>query len=204
MILYGFPANGSLAYSPDNKIVAASAGNIFRYWSTSSGRELKFKPGSSRRENLCYAIYRQDGQFLFASSALGVVFSDQNLQHFCQVQQNKQALSEYILPDGSIIAQSLPNQSMEVWDADHMDREHPTPVQAPGDVLDVTISTDGTLLATASDSGTIEIYELDTMTRLKTLDLKTGSIRAILFSSDGRYLIAGCADGTLRFFGLYP
>jgi WD40 repeat protein len=77
-------------------------------------------------------------------------------------------------------------------------------MQAPGDVLDVTVSTDGTLLATASDSGTIEIYDVGTMTRLKTLGLKTGSIHAILFSTDGRYLIAGCADGTLRFFGLYP
>lgn len=204
MILYGFPADGSLAYSPDNKIVVASAGNIFRYWSTSSGRELQVKPGSSRRENLCYAIYRQDGRFLFASSDIGVIFSDQNLQHFCQVQQNKQALSEYRIPDGSIIAQSLPDQSLEVWDVDHMDREPQTPIQAPGDVLDVTVSADGTLLATASDSGTIEIYELDTMTRLKTLNLKTGPIHAILFSTDGRYLIAGCGDGTLRFFGLYP
>lgn len=204
MVLYGFPANGSLAYSPDNQIVAAYAGNIFRYWSTSSGRELQVKPGSSRRENLCYAIYRQDGQFLFASSDMGVIFSDQNLQHFCKVQQNRQALSEYMMPDGSIIAQSLPNQSMEVWDVDHVDRNPQTPTQALGDVLDVTISTDGTLLATASDSGTIEIYTLDTMTRLKSLELNTGAVHAILFSTDGRYLIAGCADGTLRFFGLYP
>ena len=204
MVLYGFPANGSLAYSPDNNIIAAYAGNILRYWSASSGRELQVKAGSLRRENLCYTIYRQDGRFLVASSDIGVIFSDQNLQHFCKVQQNDRTLSEDLMPDGSIIALSLQNQFIEVWDAAHMDRKPHAEVQAPGDVLDVTISTDGTLLAAASAGGTIEIYELDTMTRVKTLVLNTGPVHQILFSTDGRYLIAGLADGTLRFFGLHP
>jgi WD40 repeat protein len=68
----------------------------------------------------------------------------------------------------------------------------------------VAISADGKLLATASASGAIEIYNLEPWKHLKTLQLQTGPVHQVLFSNDGKYLIAGFADGTLRFFGIYP
>jgi len=42
------------------------------------------------------------------------------------------------------------------------------------------------------------------MQLIKIIDLKTGPVFQVLFSNDGRYLISGSSDGTLRFFGLYP
>jgi WD40 repeat protein len=59
-------------------------------------------------------------------------------------------------------------------------------------------------LAAASGGGAIEIYNLRTGALIKTLETRTGAVYQVLFSNDGKYLIAGLADGTIRFFGLQP
>ena len=183
-------------------MLTAFAGNVFSYWSTSSGRELK--ESLPKYAGRCYTIYRRDGSFIVAGSENGVIYSEENLNYFCQVGRNARTTSEMFLSDGSIIALSLQNQSIEVWNV-HKDNPDPTvKIKTPGDVLDVTISADGKILAAASASGSIELYHLETMKHIKTLDLETGPVYQVLFSNDGKYLIAGFADGTLRFFGLYP
>ena len=213
--LYNFPitasvndmVNGSISYSPDNNMLTAFAGGDFKYWSTSSGLELK--ESLPKREDKCYAIYRQgkDGKpdiFIVAGSENGVIYSDTNLKYFCQAPRNPRTISEKFLPDGSIIALSLQNQLIEVWNANNTEQKIETEIKTPGDVLDVTISNNGKLLATASVGGAIEIYNLETMELIKILDLRTAPINQVLFSNDGKYIISGSSDGTLRFFGLYP
>ena len=199
---YDIPVFGSVAYSPDNLLFAVSDGVTFHYWSTASGRELK--PHRRSRQGVCNTFYRRDDSLVVAGSVYGVMYSDANLQHFCSVRRNPRGTSEDNLPDGSIIALSLQNQLIEVWDVHKDTADHQIKVQTPGDVLDVAISADGKLLALASRSGTIEIYNLETLKYLKTLNLRTGPVHHVAFSHDGKYLVAGFADGTLRFFGLHP
>jgi WD40 repeat protein len=201
-VLYDVPPRGSVNFSPDGKVITAFTNSVFHYWSTSSGAELK--ESSIKRERECQAVYRRDGTFLFASSNLGIVYSDANLTPFCSIRRNPRAISEEFLPDGSIIALSLQNKLVETWDLHKSDPRPPKELQTDGDVLDVTISKDGKLLAAASAGGSIEIYNFETMQLIKIIDLKTGPVYQVLFSNDGRYLISGSSDGTLRFFGLYP
>lgn len=201
--LYDFPVNGSVNYSTDSNIVSTFTGGIFKYWSTASGLELK--PSLLKSEGRCIAIYRRDNSFIAAGSENGVIHSDKNLKHFCQVTRNPRTTSEKFLPDGSIIVLSVQNQLIEIWDLRNGGQKIEKKIQTPGDVLDVAISNDGKLLAAASASGTIEIYNLEALEQpIKTLAIQTGPIYQVLFSNDGKYLIAGSADGTLRFFGLYP
>jgi len=199
--LYSFPVFGSVSYSPDSKMLASYARGIFSYWSASSGRKLK--ESLPKRTNLCYTINRRDGNFIAAGSENGVIYSDVNLDLFCKIQRNPRTTSEKFLPDGSIIALSLQNQRIEVWDAHNSDQKFEITLQSYGDVLDVAISNDGKLLATASRGGAIEIYDLETMGFIKSLETLTGSINQVVFTNDGRYLIAGSDDGTLRIFGLH-
>jgi len=201
-VLYDVPPRGSVNFSPDGNIVTAFSNGVFHYWSTSSGVELK--EISTKREIECQAIYRRDGTFLFASSNLGILYSDANLKPFCSIRRNARATSEEFLPDGSIIALSLQNQLVETWDLRNSEPRPLKELQTPGHVLDVTISTDGKLLAAASAGGSLEIYNFETMQLIKIIDLKSGPVFQVLFSNDGRYLISGSSDGTLRFFGLYP
>lgn len=198
---YNYPVFGSVNYSPDSNMLASYSRNIFSYWSTSSGRKLK--ETLPKRINLCYTINRRNGSFIAAGSENGVIYSDTNLDLFCKVQRNPRTTSEKFLPDGSIIALSLQNQRIEVWDTRHGDQKLEITLQTNGDVLDLAISNDGKLLATASDSGTIEIYNLETISFIKSLEILTGPINQVVFTNDGRYIIAGSEDGTLRIFGLH-
>ena len=200
--LHDFPMRSTVGYSPDSKIIAAfSKGNLI-YWSTVSGQQLKASQLIS--EGRCRVIYRWDKRFLAAGSDNGVIVSDKNLAYFCHTPRDSRTTSEDILPDGSIIALSLQNQRLAIWDVRKENQKVEITLEAPGDALDVAISSDGRLLAAASASGTIEIYNLETMKPIKVLDLKTGPIYHISFSNNREYIIAGLADGTLRFFGLYP
>lgn len=200
--LYGFPTNGSVSYLPDSNIITVYAGRIMKYWSTSSGLELK--ANLVRTEGQCIMYFRRDDSFLVAGSEIGVVYASEYLPGFCQVTRAARATSEKFLSDGSIIALSTENQSVQVWDLRAEAPMKEIKVSSPGSVLDTAISTDGKLLAAASSSGAIEIYDLETGELLKTLDLKTGPIHQITFSHDGNFIISGSADGTVRFFGLYP
>lgn len=202
--LYDFPVFGSVNYSPDNNMLTSFGhkDNVFSYWSIVSGRELK--ESLPKRVNGCYAIYRRDGGFISAASATGVVYTDAHLDFFCQIRRSPYATSEEFLSDGSIIAVSLLNQRIEVWNALTDGEKHEITAQTTGDVLDVAISQDGKLLAGASHGGTIEIYNLETLVHIKTLDMSTGPVSQVLFTHDGKYLIAGMEDGTLRIFGLHP
>ena len=201
-VLYDFPLDASVQYSPDNKIITTFGGGILKYWSISTGLELD--PGIPKSEGECRIINRLDNSFLAAASKNGVIYSNANLALFCQVPRNPRLISEAFLPDGSIIALALQNQQIEVWDSNKGNLKNEIKLQTPGDVLDVGISSNGQLLAAASAGGSIELYDLKTMEIIKTLSLHTGPIHQVLFSNDGRYIIAGSSDGTLRFFGLYP
>jgi len=200
---YEFPVNGSVNYSPDSAIVLAASPGIIKYWSASSGRELVSQSVISRAGN-CQIINRQTGDFLAAGSPNGVVTSNINLSYFCSTTRGPRTLSEDFLNDGSIITLALENQLIEVWDLKFGSQKQTIKSSSPGNMLSVAISSNGNLLAAASAGGTIEIYDLGTMKLIKTLNMLTGPINQVLFSHDGKYLIAGLADGTTRFFGITP
>jgi serine/threonine protein kinase len=200
--LYKFPTNGSVSYLTDSSILTAYAGRIMKYWSTSSGLELK--PNLVNTDGNCIKYTKRDNSLLTAGSEIGVIYSVDNLQSFCQIVPGPRTTSEKFLPDGSIIALSSENQSFQVWDFRSSNQPKEVKTLSAGSVLDVAISMDGKLLAAASASGTIEIYDLATYELLKTLDLKTGPVNQITFSNNGKYIISGSADGTVRFFGLNP
>lgn len=200
--LYDFPVNGSVDYLPDTDIVAAADRQFLKYWSTSSGYELT--PSLRRTEGRCIKFFGSDDSFLAAGSEIGVIASEENLKDFCQIQRGARTTSEEYLSDGSIIALSSENQMVQVWNLPTGNSMKELDFAARGSVLDAAISPDGKLLAAVSSNGSIEIFSLETYERLVTLDLKTGPVNQITFSHDGKFIITGSADGTIRFFGLNP
>lgn len=199
---FGLPANSSVNYLQDDKMVVGASTGIVKYWSTVSGKELK--PGTLKNESNCRVIYGRDSSFLAAGSINGIISADANLKHFCLVPRGVQTTSESFLADGSIIALAQENQTIEIWNL-HSDSSKSTlHGQSSGDMLGVAISSDGKLLAAASSSGTVEIYDLMTTELVGTIDLHTGPVNHVVFSHDGTYLITGSTDGIVRFFGLHP
>jgi serine/threonine protein kinase/WD40 repeat protein len=202
--------NGSISYSTNSNMLTVFENGIMKYWSTSSGLELK--KNLIKTESGCPAIYRKgsrndgtDDILIVAGTENGVIYSDKNLKYFCHVPRNPRTLSEKFMPDGSIIVLALQNQLIEVWNVNNNVTNHQIKIETPGDVWDATISNDSKLLATASDGGVIEIYTIEDLSQpIKTLNILTGPIYQVLFSNNGKYLIAGLADGTLRFYGINP
>jgi WD40 repeat protein len=199
---YDFPIKGSVRFLLDSELIAASSNSDITYWSTSSGRELL--ASSEKRAANCRVIYRRDGSLLAAGSANGIIDSEKNLEHFCNVPRGTRTTSEDFLPDGSLIALSLENQTVELWDLRSGGQKITLKGESPGDMLDVAVSPNGELLAAASASGKIEIYDLASTELIQTLDLHSAEINRLLFSNDGKYIISGSTDGTVRLFGLYP
>lgn len=203
--LYDFPLDGSVTYLPDNSIIAASSSNNLFYWSTSSGMELQVNDSQKILQGRCMVFKRRDGKVLAAGSVNGVIYSEENLGRYCNVTRNPAAISEEFPLDGSIIALSAKNSPIiDVWDLHAGDQKIEITSQTSGYVLDVAISKDRKLLASVSTDGLLEIYNLGGTNLLKTLDLHTGPINQVLFSNNGKYIITGSTDGTIRFFGLYP
>lgn len=200
--LNNFPKNGFVNYSPDGKIVIASSGGSINLWSVSTGRELS--PSTIKNQGSCRVIYRLNGGFLAAGSANGVVGLDEYVDYFCAVPRGPRTISEDFISDGSIIALSLENKMVEVWDSRTDGEKITLTGQFSGNMLDVAVSPNGTLLASSSASGTIEIYDLLTLELVKTLDLHAGPVHQVLFSNNGKYIILGAADGTVRLFGVHP
>ncbi|RPJ27124.1 MAG: hypothetical protein EHM33_09120 [Chloroflexi bacterium] len=199
---FGLPANGSVNYLQNDRMVAGSSTGVIKYWSTSTGKELR--PGALKNESNCRVIYGRNGNFLAAGSINGVISTEANLRYFCQVPRGSRTTSESFLPDGSIIALSQENQTVELWNLHSDGQKSILHSESPGDMLGVAFSGDGKLLATSSAGGTIEIYDLATMKLINTLDLHTGPVNHVLFSHDGTYIITGSTDGIVRFFGLHP
>jgi len=207
--LFDFPLEGSVTYLPDNSIVTASGATGLSYWSTSSGRELKVENENTQShiKGLCRVFYRRDGSVLAAGSANGTIYVDKNLERFCSVPRRPGVNSEDFFSDGSIIAISAKNSPIiDVWDLQNSDQKKEFKSNSLGYVLDVAISKDGKLLASVSTDGFFEIYNMkqEKQDPINTIYLNTGEINQVMFSNNGKYIILGSTDGTLRFFGLYP
>lgn len=198
---YDTPPNGLVNFVMADKIVAVASGRALQLWSTTSGRQIE--PALLKNNGNCTVLYRINGNFLVAGSAVGVLGQSDNLDYFCHVTRNTRATTTTFLPDGSIVAFSAQYQTIEVWKSPSPQPQTITSSQ-PGDMLGVSVSKDGRLLAAASTSGVIEIYDLTTMKLLKSIDILTSPVNQVTFSSDQKYLITASADGTVRVWGVYP
>jgi eukaryotic-like serine/threonine-protein kinase len=199
--LFDYPPNGIVGFSPDSRMLAAFSNRTLNYWSMSSVLELK--ADKNRPLKSCQTIYGQDGSFVAAGSENGITFSEANSPYFCQISRNPRQTSEAMLSDGSIVAQPLENQLVDIWDVQNGEEKIEIETLSGGDVRAAAISNDGSLLAVVTESGALEIYNLKARQRLKVLELHTGPINQVLFSNSGKYIITVSSDGTLRLFGLH-
>lgn len=200
-LLYGFPFDGTVNYLMEDKIIATAGKGSFKYWSISSGKELT-PSVAPKNQGFCQILASDDGQFIAAFSSTGILGNPSNVNYYCATTRSPRTISEDFLKDGSIIALSLENQVLEVWDSKINNQKITINSQALGDMNDVAISLDGKLIAAASASGVIEIYDLASNTLVDTISGHSASVTQVLFTNDLKYIISASTDGTVRFWGI--
>jgi WD40 repeat protein len=104
-------------------------------------------------------------------------------------------------PGGRLLASASDDRTVKVWSLAE-DRElltfrgHTQPVRS------VTFSPDGLHIASAGGGradqpGELKVWDADTGRLIRELPGSVGGVNCVAFSADGRYLVAGGADGTV-------
>lgn len=68
----------------------------------------------------------------------------------------------------------------------------------------INFSPDGNILAYLSDYNKISFFDIANNITISTIETTTSNFRAFKFSPDGKYLITGHSDGTIRIWGIKP
>jgi eukaryotic-like serine/threonine-protein kinase len=211
-------AFGRIVFSPDgHRVAAACQDKSVKVWEIATGKQiLKLKVKSQYPLDVAYS---RDGQKIAcggakADSIHGGLMPDQ-VQVWSAVTGDELFT---VASAGKTVAFS-PDSTRLVT----MSREHFKPGMKydPGmrvldaktgeilksisgggwDDLAITFSPDGGLFASARDSE-IKIWSSTTATETRTLRGHSGSVIALAFSRDGKYLVSGSADETLKIWDL--
>jgi WD40 repeat protein len=217
-----------VAFSPDGtRLASAGWGRTIKLWDLKTGREAFELKGHTDR---VFAVaFSPDGTRLASSgqgSSLQVwdlttrrwLFDLEDVPKVAGMMVIGVAFS----PDGQLLAASSPDRTVMLWRIEPGQVGKPyTPVpslKAHTDTLTldtVAFSPDGARLAVASWDGTVLVWDLDKWRaglrerpegegNRPDLTLKghTASVKRIAFSPDGRRLVSGSEDGTVKVWDL--
>jgi hypothetical protein len=110
-----------------------------------------------------------------------------------------------VSPDGSIVLATSDNQrsSGDVRLIRIEDSYYITALSATMCILDIAFSPDSQLIATSSEcDNTVQLWGGKDGYMLSRLVGHTGPVTSVEFSSDGKFLVTGSTDGTIRLWGI--
>jgi WD40 repeat protein/transcriptional regulator with XRE-family HTH domain len=203
----------SVTFSPDGKLLASgSTDSSVRLWDVESGRCLQVL--TDHKYCVWSVSFSADGQ-QFASGSEDKTVRLWNLQGQCLRVLKGHTQSVYAVhfaPDQQTLASSSNDTTVRIWDVSNgrclnVLQEHTSGAMC------VRYSPDGQWVASGCRDGSIRLWSNDlphdrhpkpdsTNSSVKLLRGHTDFVWDIAFSSDGRFLVSGSRDGTLRLWDM--
>jgi hypothetical protein len=190
-----------VAFSPNGKTIASGSNdNTLRMWYAGNGRDIQTYEDA--KSDFLALGWSPDNNHL----AGGLSWAGDILvwnTSWDKVEQSLAGHNDWVKavlysPDGRNIISGSRDGSVRFWDAKSGKEKYLIKESWWGEINDLAISGDGAYLAGATEHAGIVIWHVDSGKTLAVLTGHSGRVTGVAFSADGKTIISGGADGTVR------
>jgi WD40 repeat protein len=203
----GDPEFFAVAFSPDpdgRYLVTGRGNGTVQVWDGRTGRPVGTLGAHERA--IRGVVFSRDGRHLASASNDGAVKlwdatrldETQDARHTLRARVHGQCLNVAFSPDGRRLATGGEDNTVKLWDVQTGDKLR-TLRGYSGEVYTVAFSPGpGRWVASAGEGSTVTIRDSHTGDLLRSFRGHTGLVSSVAFSPDGRSLISGSRDHTVK------